>query len=401
MWTNFSPQWSRSRGCSPRWRPSTVFVIAAVVVGREAHRLDAVAPRVVYRLDEAVDFVADRVPPATQARLTPAEVEQLLVFHLRWLHAKGLQPVDVIDRRQDIVDARPSSTRTRSSATSSARPSGRVSSCSTTSTPWRSSTPTSPTSTPSAPSARGPPATTSPTSADLTPGCGRDGTMAVDHVDFHFDVMCPWAYQTSRWIREVRDLHRPRGALEVLQPRGDQPRRGQEAPVGAGVVLRLVDAAHRRPAAAQGPGAARRLVRAGRPGAARGGSPAAPARGRRGAARRDRHRPGGRRRGDRRPDDARRRPRRARQGRRRRRRSACRRCSSPTASACSARSSSTRRRGDEALALWELVQSAGCGSRSCTRSSGRRRRADLALIAETFRPYLDARDWRTIQNPTP
>ena len=80
-----------------------VFVIAAVVVGREAHRLDAVAPRVVYRLDEAVDFVADRVPQATQARLTPAEVEQLLVFHLRWLHAKGLQPVDVTDRRQDIV----------------------------------------------------------------------------------------------------------------------------------------------------------------------------------------------------------------------------------------------------------------------------------------------------------
>ena len=25
------------------------------------------------------------------------------MFHLRWLHAKGLQPVDVIDRRQDIV----------------------------------------------------------------------------------------------------------------------------------------------------------------------------------------------------------------------------------------------------------------------------------------------------------
>lgn len=79
-----------------------VFVIAAVAVGREAHRLDAVAPRAVYRLDEAVDFVCDRLPPASQARLTPAEVEQLLVFHMQWLHAQGLQPDDVIDRRQDI-----------------------------------------------------------------------------------------------------------------------------------------------------------------------------------------------------------------------------------------------------------------------------------------------------------
>ena len=25
------------------------------------------------------------------------------------------------------------------------------------------------------------------------------------HVDFHFDVLCPYAYQTSKWIRAVRD----------------------------------------------------------------------------------------------------------------------------------------------------------------------------------------------------
>ena len=79
------------------------FVIAAVVVGREAHRLDAVAPRSVYVVDEAVEFVAEYLPESSQARLTPGELEQLLTFHMRWLHAKGLQPTNVIDRRQDIA----------------------------------------------------------------------------------------------------------------------------------------------------------------------------------------------------------------------------------------------------------------------------------------------------------
>ncbi len=41
--------------------------------------------------------------------------------------------------------------------------------------------------------------TTATTSA--APATGPDlGT-----VDFHFDVMCPWAYQTSLWMRDVRD----------------------------------------------------------------------------------------------------------------------------------------------------------------------------------------------------
>ena len=30
--------------------------------------------------------------------------------------------------------------------------------------------------------------------------------MTIEYVDFHFDVMCPWAYQTSVWMREVRRL---------------------------------------------------------------------------------------------------------------------------------------------------------------------------------------------------
>ena len=81
-----------------------VFAIAAVAVGREAHRLDAVAPRAVYQLDEAVDFVCDRLPADSQARLTPEEVEQLLVFHMRWLHERGLQPDRVVDVPQSISE---------------------------------------------------------------------------------------------------------------------------------------------------------------------------------------------------------------------------------------------------------------------------------------------------------
>ena len=79
-----------------------VFVIAAVVIGREARRLDAVAPRVVYEIDVAVNYVANALPPETQARLTLDEVRELLIGHMNWLADKNLVPQDVIDRRQDI-----------------------------------------------------------------------------------------------------------------------------------------------------------------------------------------------------------------------------------------------------------------------------------------------------------
>ena len=81
-----------------------VFAIAAVIIGREARRLDGVAPRAVYELEQATQFVADNLPSETQARLTFAELRKLLVFHMRWLHDKGLQPAGVVDRQQDIVD---------------------------------------------------------------------------------------------------------------------------------------------------------------------------------------------------------------------------------------------------------------------------------------------------------
>jgi hypothetical protein len=82
----------------------SVFVIAAVTIGREARRLDAMTPRTVYMLDQASEFVAERLPEQTQARLTLEELSALLILHMRWLHAKGLQPDRIVDRPQDIDD---------------------------------------------------------------------------------------------------------------------------------------------------------------------------------------------------------------------------------------------------------------------------------------------------------
>ncbi|MDA3012909.1 MAG: hypothetical protein O2801_10270 [Actinomycetota bacterium] len=78
------------------------FFIAALTIGREARRLDAVAPRAAYQVNQAVSFVAELLPANTQARLTLDELQQLLVLHLNWLHARGLLPIDVIDRPQHI-----------------------------------------------------------------------------------------------------------------------------------------------------------------------------------------------------------------------------------------------------------------------------------------------------------
>lgn len=78
------------------------FAIAAGSIGRESKRLDSFAPRVVYSLDEAIDFVADRIPAVSQSRLTPEDVDTLLRAHMRWLHAHGLQPDQVNQARQSI-----------------------------------------------------------------------------------------------------------------------------------------------------------------------------------------------------------------------------------------------------------------------------------------------------------
>ena len=65
------------------------FVVAAVIVGGEARRLGRQRFRPVYRLDEAVDHVADDLPYDVAAVLTHDEVRRLLRWHLNVLQFEG------------------------------------------------------------------------------------------------------------------------------------------------------------------------------------------------------------------------------------------------------------------------------------------------------------------------
>ncbi len=67
-----------------------VFVIAAVVIGREARRLDAVPPRPTFDLDEAVTWVADNLPFDVSAVLSHDDVRRIIDWNLEYFRLKGV-----------------------------------------------------------------------------------------------------------------------------------------------------------------------------------------------------------------------------------------------------------------------------------------------------------------------
>src|SRR5580704_8795440 len=69
---------------------AVVFFIAAVFIGREARRLDAEPPRVVFDLDEATEWVANHLPFEVSAVLSFDDVRQILEWNLEFLRARGM-----------------------------------------------------------------------------------------------------------------------------------------------------------------------------------------------------------------------------------------------------------------------------------------------------------------------
>jgi len=91
---------------------AVVFAIAAVVVGREARRLDAEPPRATFDLDEATEWVANHLPFEVSAVLSYDEVRVILGWNLDYLRVQGLsaaadegdlEPADVVVDREDAT----------------------------------------------------------------------------------------------------------------------------------------------------------------------------------------------------------------------------------------------------------------------------------------------------------
>jgi len=68
---------------------AVIFVIAALVIGREARRLDALPPRPLFDLDEAVAWVADHLPFEISAVLSHDDVRNILDWNLEFFRSKG------------------------------------------------------------------------------------------------------------------------------------------------------------------------------------------------------------------------------------------------------------------------------------------------------------------------
>ena len=66
------------------------FVIAAASIGMVSGSLAQRPRRSVYDLEEAVEFVSDRLPDELTARLSFDEVREVLSFHCDYLASKGI-----------------------------------------------------------------------------------------------------------------------------------------------------------------------------------------------------------------------------------------------------------------------------------------------------------------------
>lgn len=73
------------------------FIIAAVSIGSVTNSLAVRPRRSVYDLEEAINFVAERLPSEVTAQVSFEEVGQVLTFHCDYLENKGIASPNAAD----------------------------------------------------------------------------------------------------------------------------------------------------------------------------------------------------------------------------------------------------------------------------------------------------------------
>lgn len=76
-----------------------VVVVGLVAVGRVTLTLAQLPPERVFDLDEAVDYIAERLPGEVTAELSYDDVAAIVGFHLDYLEAKGVAREDTEPER--------------------------------------------------------------------------------------------------------------------------------------------------------------------------------------------------------------------------------------------------------------------------------------------------------------
>ena len=67
-----------------------VFVIAAVAIGRETHRLDAVTPVPSVDVNDAVGWISERLSEDIKAQVSYEDVRDILLWHLDEMQTRGV-----------------------------------------------------------------------------------------------------------------------------------------------------------------------------------------------------------------------------------------------------------------------------------------------------------------------
>ena len=69
---------------------AVIFLIAGILIFREAGRLAVAPPPPVFSLDEAFDWVVQHVPDDVAATLTPDDVKRILALQVEFMKRKGV-----------------------------------------------------------------------------------------------------------------------------------------------------------------------------------------------------------------------------------------------------------------------------------------------------------------------